>query len=621
VRARLPPARPARGGLIALLAIASAIAALPVATLAAGAAAPADVVLRGGAVHTMDASRTRAQAIAVDDGRIAAVGSDAEIAAWIGPATEVVELGGRMVLPGFHDSHIHPIEGGLQALSCALDQARSVDAILARVRECAAARPADTSASDTAAASERGTAASTTSDWLIGGGWDLSLFPAANPNRSLLDGVVSDRPVFLTGADGHSAWVNSKALAIAGIDRSTTDPPRGVIERDAGGEPSGTLRESAMALVSSRLPPPSEASRRAALRHALAVAASFGITAMIDPVADAEDLATYRAAEAAGELNVHVLACAQPLGRGVAEIGGQAQRDSADLAPRGLEAIEQLRAGVSTTTSHGDSRISTGCLKIFVDGVLEGETAALLEPYLDSGQTGMLKVEPKALAEAVTRWDAAGLQVHFHSIGDRAVRTALDAIEAARRANGPLDHRHHIAHLQLVDPSDVPRFATLDATANFQALWAFPDSYIRDVNLGQVGPQRVSRMYPIGSIHRAGGRIAAGSDWPVSSMNPLLAIEVALTREDPERHDLAADAAATLNAGERVDLDTMLAAFTIQGAWLMRQEAADGSIEVGKRADLVVLARDLAAIPPSEIGEVRVERTLVEGQTVFRRAE
>jgi predicted amidohydrolase YtcJ len=337
---------------------------------------------------------------------------------------------------------------------------------------------------------------------------------------------------------------------------------------------------------------------------------------MIDPGADGDDVATYRAADQAGELTARVLACARPLGVGAGAHGSSAvapttsePESGADLGGRGAAGVAELRQ----RAGRASDRLDTGCLKIFVDGVLEGETAALLEPYLGRGDhRGTLNVEPLALANAVTRWDADGIQVHFHAIGDRAVRVALDAIEAARRANGPRDVRHHLAHLQLVDATDVARFAALDATATFQALWAYPDTYIENVNLAQVGPDRVARMYPIGSIHRAGGLIAAGSDWPVTSMNPLLAVEVALTRQDPAGGD-----PDTLNAGERVDLDTMLAAFTVHGAWLRRRRESEGSIEIGKRADLVVLERDLFAIAAAEIGEVRVLRTLVGGKTVF----
>ncbi|HVR28342.1 MAG TPA: amidohydrolase [Thermoanaerobaculia bacterium] len=561
----------------------SSMALLLSGAIVAGSAAyarEADLVLRGGVVYTLDASRSRAEALAVDGGRIVAVGTRDDVQPFLGVGTEVVDLDGRMVLPGFHDSHAHPIAGGMDALACSLVEARTVEAILAKVRECAEA-------------SGEG--------WVVGAGWDLSLFPAANPHESLLDAVVPERPVFLEGADGHSAWVNSKALALAGIDHATSDPPHGVIERDrATGEPSGTLRESAVALVSGLLPAPSAEAQRAGLRHALGEMASFGITSMIDPVVGPGELATYDQADAAGELTARILACAR------------LEATGPGLARRGLDAVALL----ARPARPASPRLRTGCLKVFVDGVLEGETAALLDPYLGSGShRGMLNVEPQALAAALGSWDAAGLQVHLHTIGDLAVRVALDALASAHRANGPRDQRHHLAHLQLVHPDDIGRFAALDATATFQPLWAYPDSYIEDVNLEQVGRARVERMYPIGSIHRAGGRIAGGSDWPVSSMNPLLAIEVALTRRDP-----AGDDPDTLNASERVDLDTMLAAYTRNGAWLARQEAITGSIEVGKAADLVILERDLFAISPHEIGEVRVARTIFGGRTIYQLA-
>jgi predicted amidohydrolase YtcJ len=553
-----------------------------------------DQELRGGAVYTVDAQRTRTQAVAVADGRIVGVGSDRDLSPWIGAKTEVVELDGGMVLPGFHDAHVHAIEGGLQAITCPLFEAGTVEETLRLVREWAAA---------------------TRRKWVVGAGWDLSLFPAANPHRRLLDQIVPDRPVFLEGGDGHSAWVNTKALELAGIDRDTPDPEGGVIERDAGGEPTGTLREDAVSLVSTLLPATTAAERRDALRQALRVAAGFGVTSIIDPGVSRADFLAYDAADGAGELTVRVLACALPPGWHHTELGGadgsaedDDDSDDATLAESGLRAVARLGAG-----RVGGGRLRKGCIKVFVDGVLEGETAALLDPYLGrDGHRGQLNVAPDALAAAVTEWDAKGLQVHFHTIGDRAVRVTLDAIEAARRANGPRDRRHHLAHLQLVDPADVPRFAALDATATFQALWAYPDRYIEQINLPQVGPQRVARMYPLGSIVRAGGRIAGGSDWPVTSMNPLLAIEVALTRQDPDGGD-----ADVLNAAERVDLETMLAAYTLNGAWLMRQERETGTIEVGKAADLVVLERDLFTVPAEEIGGVAVSRTLIAGRTVY----
>jgi predicted amidohydrolase YtcJ len=260
-------------------------------------------------------------------------------------------------------------------------------------------------------------------------------------------------------------------------------------------------------------------------------------------------------------------------------------------------------------------RLRADAIKIFVDGVLEGHTAALLSPYSDQPtQLGSITMSAAELNAAVTRFDAMGLQVHMHAIGDAAVRAGLDAFAAARKANGVKDNRHHIAHLQLIDAADIPRFAELGVTANFQSFWAWPDQWIRELNVPQVGPERVHRMYPIGSVQRAGGRIVGGSDWSVSTVNPLAAMEVALTRQDPDNVRTE-----VLNADERVDLATMVAAYTIEGAWLMHQEEETGSIETGKAADIVVLDTNIFTLPPQRLDSVRVDFTMLEGKAVFER--
>ena len=336
------------------------------------------------------------------------------------------------------------------------------------------------------------------------------------------------------------------------IDAHTPDPPKGVIERDPKtGAPSGTLRETANELIAAHIPKPTLEENEAALRAALHEMASVGITSFVDAWVGEPDLQTYAALDRAGELTARVRTC---LCYGV---NAQAQGEAWEALLRSLG-------------DYDAPLIDTRCIKLFLDGVLEGETAALLEPYLDAGDhRGELNFEPDALNDVVSRFDGMGLQVHMHAIGDRAVRAGLDAVAAARRRNGVHDNRHTIAHLQLVDPADIPRFAELDVTANFQALWAFPDAWITGINLPAVGQARVDRMYPIASIARAGGRIVGGSDWFVSSVNPLLAIETAMTREDP-----SGEITGVLNADERVDLQTMIAAYTINGAWLVRQEDA-----------------------------------------------
>jgi predicted amidohydrolase YtcJ len=310
----------------------------------------------------------------------------------------------------------------------------------------------------------------------------------------------------LGGADGHSSWANSTALALAGIERETPNPPRGIIERDQSGEASGVLRESAQDIVRAVVPPLSADARREGLQRGLALANEYGITSIVEAAAGEEELVAYRSLDADGELTARVVA-------------------SIEINNPNANAL--MRAQDRGT----GSRLRTDSAKIFVDGVLEGETAALLAPYRDHpGFSGDLKMSPETLAAKVVELDKRGIQVHMHAIGDRAVRSALDAVAAAKATNGSSDNRHHIAHLQLIDPLDRPRFAQLGVIANFQALWAFPDRYITRVNLRQVGQTRVDQMYPIGSALQAGARIVGGSDWPVSSMNPLLEIETAVTR-------------------------------------------------------------------------------------------
>lgn len=527
-----------------------------------------DLLLLGAKVYTADVSAPWAEAVAVRDGRIVAVGARAELESKFS-ATSTLDLDGMMVLPGFHDAHVHPLYGGVELGQCDLNDLGSVDALLAKIGACHEALP------DGA--------------WLVGGGWDLSLFADAHPRKELLDAIAGERPIALGGADGHSSWVNSRALALAGIDASTANPPKGVIERDpASGEATGTLRESAQELVRAVMPPLSTAEREAGLARGLSMANGFGITSFIEASADADTIAAYRALAQQGKLTARV----------VASVASDADNRDALVSPndRGKGGALRLDA-----------------VKIFVDGVLEGETAALLAPYARGG-SGELIPTADELNAAVIDLDGRNVQVHMHAIGDRAVRTALDAIEAARKANGVRDNRHHIVHLQLIDPADYPRFAQLDVTANFQALWAFPDRYITDVNLPAVGQARVDLMYPIGALYRAGARIVGGSDWSVSSMNPLLAIEVGVTRSDPN-----GEIASVLGVDQNVSLDVMLAAYTREAAWLMHQEHEVGTIAPGKLADLVVLDRNLFEIPASGISDAQVVMTLLGGETVFAR--
>lgn len=552
-----------------------AVAAAAGTSAQASPAPVADLVIRNARIYTQNPQQPEAASVAILDGAIVAVGDDAATAVFVGDRTRVIDAGQGMLLPGLHDAHVHPLSSGAALLGCSLSDAMTEAAILEGLQDCAAD-------------SDEG--------WLVGLDFNLGLFPNGNPHKASLDALFPERPVYLAAADGHSAWVNSRALELAGITADTPNPPQGVIEHDpATGEATGTLRETAQALVSDLLPETTPEDDVAALRAALQFMHSLGITSFVDAAVGEQHWRAYRSLAEAGELQARV-------------------RTSLTHGTFSQHPGEAFEAVLARRGEYASARLNTDAVKLFVDGVLEGETAALVTPYLgDHPHSGEINFDPEQLKDIVTRFDAMGLQVHVHAIGDLGVRTALDAFEAARARNGERDNRHHIAHLQLVHPDDFPRFAELNVSTTFQALWAYPDSYITDINLPAVGAERVERMYPVRSLQRAGARIIGGSDWSVSSVNPLDAIETALRRQDPD--DLVQ---GTLNAREAVTLETMLAAYTRNAAWVMHQEDIVGSVEVGKRADLVLLDRDLYRIPVEDINTTAVRMTLFDGEVVYR---
>ena len=535
----------------------------------------ADLALRNGAIYTMDGARSWAETIAIDDGRLVYVGNDAGAKAYIGPQTQVVDLEGRMVLPGMQDVHVHPISGGIEANGCDLNAATNVEVYVATIKKYADEHPDE--------------------PWIKGGGWAMSAFgPGALARKELIDAVVPDRPVILWSRDGHTVWANSKALAAAGITKDTPDPPDGRIDRDPKtGEPVGSLQEGAGSLVAEKAPPDTDATRDAGLRYAVEMLNRYGITGVQDASVNAEDLKTYHRLDDAGELTLHV----------VGSIWWE--RD------KGLEQIEDIKRLRSEYTG---GRIDAGTVKIMQDGVMENYTAVVLEPYKLPGKKdvrGIPMVEPELLKQAVTKLDADGFQVHFHAIGDGAVRQALDAVEAARTANGELGHRHHISHIQLIHPDDQPRFRKLGVVANFQPLWAYADDYVIELTLPFISKQTASYMYPIASMHKSGAVVAFGSDWSVSSANPFEEMETAITRMDALGKPVTA-----WMPEERIGLPEALAAFTINAAWTNRDEKNTGSLEVGKRADLAVLDRNLFEIAATEISDTKVLVTLFEGKPV-----
>ena len=540
----------------------------------------ADLVLTGGPVVTMDAVRRTAEAVAVRDGRIVAVGRAADVARLVGPSTRRIDLAGRTLLPGFQDAHVHPVKGGIGMLQCALhDVPRTPVAYVDAIRTYATAHPTD--------------------PWIVGGGWHMPAFPGGTPTRSALDEAVPDRPAFLTNRDVHGAWVNSRALEIAGIDRETADPPDGRIERDADGEPSGTLHEGAMDLVERHVPEPTVEDLARGLLLAQAYLQGLGITAWQDAWVTPPDLAAYRLIAERDGLTSRAIACLW-----WDRARGDAQVD--DLA-------EMRRIGTL-------GRLRAGTVKIMLDGVVENFTAATLVDYLGpdglpTGNRGISFMEPHELKRHVTRLDALGFQVHFHALGDRAVREALDAIEAARIANGPSDGRHHLAHLQIVDPADVARFRPLGAVATMQPYWACGDDQMVELTIPFLRPDRAALQYPFRSLHRAGAMLAGGSDWTVSTPNVLQEVEVAVDRVSVKHR-----AAAPFLPGEALDLPDALAAFTIGSAYVNHLDEASGSIEVGKDADLVVLDRDVFDRGAGPIGDARVILTLIAGTAVHEDA-
>ncbi len=464
---------------------------------------PADLVLSGGDVYCVDAAGRWAQAVAVRGGRILAVGTDEQVREHVGPKTETIDLRGKMVLPGFQDAHAHPTGGGMDRLRCDLSQAHSTDGYAELIGVYADANPE--------------------APWIIGGGWAMDVFPGGTPDRGSLDAIVRDRPVFLSNRDNHAAWVNSKALEMAGVDAETTDPADGRIERENGGGPQGTLHEGAMSLVRRLVPEPSLEERAEAILVAQEYLHSLGITAWQDAIVgeyptlpNSRDV--YPMLAERGKLTARVVG-ALWWGRG-----------------RGLDQVEEL-AGFRQATG-GSDRYRPTTVKIMQDGVCENFTASMLEPYLDAnghatGNHGLSYVDPQELPTIVAKLDAEGFQVHFHVIGDKAVRDALDAVEAARAANGPNDNRHHLAHIQVVHPDDVPRFRRLGVTATGQPLWAAHDPQMTELTLPFIGPERATWQYPFGSLVRSGAVLAFGSDWPVSTPDVLQEMHVAVNRTVP----------------------------------------------------------------------------------------
>ena len=539
----------------------------------------ADLVLRDALVYTANPRQPWAEAVAIRNGTIAYAGPADGLRPFVGPQTQVRELPGCLILPGFRDAHIHPLTGSLNLFECRLTGPADARAYLSQVVVYARANEDQ--------------------PFIRGGGWLPDAFPDRGPHRSDLDAIVPDRPVLLKSIDGHSAWINTKALELAGITADTKNPPGGLIERDPGsGEATGTLREwSAMDLVASRLPPPTPENRVTAGWAFMEMAARLGIVSVHEAMAREDELAAYRALDQSSEMNLRVQAAllCEP--------------------EKGMDQIEDLLA---LRQIYQSGLVTPRTVKIFVDGVVEGHTAWLLDPYADRpGFCGERLWSPEELNNMAAALDLAGFQLHLHAVGDGAVRMALDAIAHVGLVNGRRDRRPMIAHCDLIDPADLPRFRSLGVVANMQPLWFYAEKNFRQTTLSFLGSERAGRLYPMQSLLKSGAAVTCGTDWPFSgelnTFNPLAAIQVGVTRTGLD------DDAAPAHAPEQcVSLMTLIDAHTTGGAYADFQERLTGAIKVGLSADLICLDRNIFTLPPSEISQARVVLTIFQGKRIYQ---
>jgi predicted amidohydrolase YtcJ len=532
-------------------------------------------------------------ALAVADGRIVAVGGEARGRRT--RATEVVDLTGRTLLPAFRDGHLHPLNGGAETLDCDLVDAADVGEVLRRLAAHADADP--------------------DSPWVLGYGYPPELLPGGVGRAATLDAVLAHRPVALWSSDHHMVWCNSRALQVAGITSATVDPPRGTIVRDDDGHPVGTLLEEAELLLDGHLPPRGVEKEARGLQVGLQRMATAGIVWGQDAWTTPDLLVAYHRVADAGGLTADLdLAFKVEVDRWQDQVAAfvDARRDA-----------ERAAAGRSVDGVPG-GRVTATTVKFFVDGVIEGGTGALLEPYCAFGDQhtsghdhGIANWEREELVRAAAAMDAAGFGLHLHVIGDAAVRMALDAMEAVARVNGPADRRPVLAHTHLVHPDDLSRFRSLGVVANFEPLWAQDNEIMRDLTVPRLGPERARWQYPIGSLVRSGAPVSFGSDWPVSSHVPLRGIAVAVTR----RGASGVGAEAPFLPEQAITLDQALSAYTAGTAYQAGDELTAGTLTVGHAADLVVTGEDVTRMPPHQLDDVEVVGTWLRGKAVHRGAE
>lgn len=564
------------------------------------------LLLHAGRVFTGEHLHPTATAVLIQDGLIQRVGTDAELWDAVGDDVHVVNVRGGLITPGFVDAHIHAIYGGVESNTCDMSQAASRAETLETIRRYTQQNPPSSAPG---------------SDWIFGGGWYTGNFPSGTPTAVELDAVTGDRPAYLINADHHSVWVNTAALRLAEVTAATADPDDGVVERDATGAPIGILHEGAMDLVGRVLTAQTPEELAAGLAIAADYLKSVGVTgwqeAILGDYAGYHDAsAVYREARQTGTI--------------------QETTTGALWVPRDvtLETVPELVAEfLDRREANAAAGFTTRTAKIMVDGVPENRTAAMLEGYCQCDQLptrptapstpnrGLTYLDYDVIRVASAALDQAGFDLHFHAIGDRAVRWALDAVEEVRSSNPTTDGRHHIAHIQVVNPDDLQRFKTTGATANIQALWACNDPQMIDHTIPQLGDQRTQWQYPFASISEAGGKLCMGSDWPVSTPDPWQAIHVAVNRIFPHVLDQQVATNPALVPSEALDLHTALRAYTAGSAWQLRLDDDYGRIEPGAVATLAVADRnpfdDVVAGDPLKICTTQNILTLVSGKVVY----
>ncbi len=540
---------------------------------------PVDLIVLNGKIYTADGSGTFAEALAVRGNTILRVGSNREIKRLAGRATQSIDAHGATVLPGLNDAHLHLVSGGLGLQQANLLDATTVEQIAATIQAFAAAHP------------DR--------PWVLGRGWYYTPFPGGLPTRQQLDAIVPDRPAYMRCYDGHTSWVNTRALKAAGVTRATPDPPGGVIVRDpATGEPTGVLKEGAQELVAKFLPQWTRDDRLRAIRDAIARAHEFGVTSAQNAGVDADELALYDELMRKGELRLRLynaMSIELPF--------GEAEADRLDALWK----------------SHpNDALIKTGAVKLMLDGVIEAHTAAMLEPYANRPTTGLPEMDAATLNRIVATMDRRGWQVLIHAIGDAAVRQSLDAFEAAAAANpAPArGRRHRIEHVETLQPSDIPRFGRLNVIAVQQPYHGNPSPTQIEVWAANIGPERASRGWAQRSILDAGGRLAMGTDWPVVTLDPRYQINMAINRTTPE---------GTPPGGwlpeQRLTLASAIDAYTTGAAYAAFDEHRKGQLAPGMLADIVILSTDVFAMPPEKFLDATVEVTIFDGQVVYRKTQ